>query len=173
MTYALIAFKHYIGAFGNPNRIYYPGCGSDSSPSQGFPNSHITYLDINNSGLSLIRKTVPGVTTVHSQAERWRSVDSFDMVLSIDSRAPFDDEVKDLKIGGHLLISNKMSDRALDSLRFTLIGIIFTDGRFDGRVETGILDKYKEDDPDYVPSYFKNSNRRKEKPAFYVLEKVS
>jgi hypothetical protein len=164
----LAVSRVFVRAFGNPQRIFYPGCGNDGTPSRAFPDADIVYLDIAEHGLAEIRSAFPGARTVHAPAEAYASSEPFDLVLDIHSHAPFEAEVRQLKRGGYLLVANKTSDRAFDSSSFKLVAAIHVEG-CEMRVELANLEKYREVDPE--PPRFSFSNTRKLKAQYYVFRR--
>ncbi len=167
--------EKFAKTFGKPESVYYPGCGDDSSPYVGFPDTDIVFVDPEERSIASLVCECPNATTICTKAENVRRGRKFDLVLSVHSHAPFEAEIWDLKIGGRLIIANKMSDRAFEhSKQLALVGACrwktgyVHDGL--GDIETSDLDKYKEVDPNYrIPTF---SNRRKIKAAFYIFERI-
>jgi hypothetical protein len=166
----LEAGKLYISRFEYPKSVYYPGCGVDATPGIVFEESRLVFLDTENWRKQII-KAVPTATFVHGDARSYRAGYEFDLVIDIHSHAPFVEEARELKTGGHLIIATKGSDRAFDSSSFGLVGaMVMTQ---DGTLElvTEQLEKFREEAE--TSSEFSFSNRRKIKANYYVFQKRS
>lgn len=171
---AVHACRLFSATFGTPRNVYYPGCGNDTSPTIAFPESTIIFLDPLHDGLKEIKKEFPNAVTVCARAEDVPLGAKYDLVLDIHSHAPFEAEIRDLKVGGHLLIANKMSDRAFEHQKLMLVAVTPWKSEYaeDGLagMEVVNLERYKEIEPN--PPRFSFSNKRKIKAPFYVFRKI-
>ncbi|HTR18411.1 MAG TPA: hypothetical protein VMH91_00285 [Candidatus Paceibacterota bacterium] len=132
-------------------------------------------MDPIKNGLDEIKKEFPNAVTICQKAEDIPPGAKYDLVLDIHSHAPFEAEIRDLRIRGHLLIANKGSDRAFDNQQLELIAVIPWKSEYseDGLagVERSGLERYKEIDPNHPKFSF--SNKRKVKASFYVFRKIA
>jgi hypothetical protein len=162
-------YEYFTSMFGTPSNVYYPGCGNDATPGLGFPESRVVFLD-SEPKAAIITSRIPSAYFIRSKAEDYSSSTPFDLVIDMHSHAPFADEVKDLKVGGHLIIADKMADRAFDDPRFELVGAAkykYEDGNaVDVVLSTNDLEKHLEEEPRQMISF---SSRRKNKAAYYIF----
>lgn len=171
----ILVLEAYRARFGDPEMVYYPGCGGDVTPSRVFLQSKITYLDIPDSPIESVRQFVRDVDrVVSSTAEAFEAEYSFDLVLSIHSHAPLVSELKDLKSGGYLLMANKMADQAFGDEDLTLVGVF--QYQEDGESNVLAVDlvqdnigKYSELDPEHPVVSF--TNARLHQVPFYLFQK--
>lgn len=164
--------KTFRKHFGEPHRIYYPGCGNDITPAIAFPQSHITFLDVEDWRRE-ITKQIPGATVIQMDAKKYKAPQPFDLVIDIHSHAPFVSEIKDLKIGGWLLISNKTSEEAFRSEAMALSGVML-EAKGDASSYVLIknnLARFEEVEEEVKEISF--SNDRKIKAPYYIFRKVS
>ena len=156
--------------FGKPNRVYYPGCGNDSSPSTAFPGIPIVYCDPVQEGLFEIARESPKSVFVCDRAEN-APADTFiyDLVLDVHSHAPFEAEIRDLRVGGYLLIANKKTKHTFEHPELELAAAI---NELDGyaTLDAYGLERYIALDPN--PSANSFSNNRLLKARFYVFRKI-
>ncbi len=162
------ACEKYLALYGEPNRVYCPGCGNDASPSVVFPNATIVYLDPNVVGLAEIKDEFPDAEVVHATAEEYAPKGEFGLVVSMRAHAPMTAQIRSLRVGGHVLIDNTFSERAFESPGLELIAAITEDSGMYAII-AGDMARFLEVDPDNNPYDFTNS--RKEKAAYYVFRK--
>lgn len=162
-------YTYFLNTFGTPGNVYYPGCGNDATPGLGFPESRVVFLDPELKE-AIITSCIPSAYFIRSKAEDYNSSIPFDLVIDMHSYAPFADEVKDLKVGGHLIIADKMADRAFDDPRFELVGAAEYKYEDDNAVDVVLsindLEKHLEEEPRQTISFH---SRRKNRAAFYVF----
>lgn len=163
----------YIDYFGKPENVYYPGCGPDATPGLAFPESNVVFLDIKD-WRKVILTRIPNAKVIYLPTEEFVSSVQFDLVINMHSHAPFLSQVKDLKINGHLVIANKMSEYAFSHHSFELIGVVVEESGSDGnylssKLVTEELEIYEEEGTDDNPF----SNNRKVKVPYYIFRKNS
>ena len=163
----------FTAEFGKPKKVYYPGCGTDLTPGVAFPESSVVFLDPE-PWEDVIASHLPKVVFVQRKAEDYSFSSEFDLVINIHSHAPFLHQVKDLKRGGYLIISNKTSDHAFDDVQFELVGVISENRNKDGDHQsydllTMGLQIFIEEEAE--PEEYSFSNRRKIKAPYYIFRK--
>lgn len=164
--HVIAACAAFANRFGTPVNVFYPGCGSDSSPSVAFPDSTVVYCDPNAQGLDEIKREFRTAITLESTVEDVQPGARYELVLNVHSQGPFEAQIRDLRRGGHLLIMNKMSDQAFDHQDLVLVAAMNSQGD-KLVVDTDDLERYYEEDPTAPKVSF--SNRRKIKALFYVF----
>ena len=184
-AYFVSVLNEFKETFGVPERIFYPACGNDASVIYAFKDcdAKIVYLDPSNSILD-VQKHVENQADIKASLKFLKSKIQdfvndeefkarFDLLISIHSHAPFEQEIASLKSGGYLIIATKGSDKALDSSELELRSAvhIHEDNSGERRVifDTD-TDRYYELDPEVQGMTF--SNRRKCKANFYIFRKI-
>lgn len=176
---ALLLYLAYEKQFGIPSQVFYPGCGTDVTPAKAFTNSKVIFLDPSESAKNTFTKKP--YSFVPTNAENYQAESQHDLVIDMHSQANLQAEIKDLKIGGKLLISNKTAEPAFANSNLKLVGIVKDSHKQPVTIETTNLEEYTDVDPRYNPTMelierlgiFGFKNYRKTSAEFYIFEKIA
>ncbi len=121
--------------------VYYPACNVDISPSKGFPNSRVIYVDINNEAVAALKKA--GLEAYNQSALEYKPDNPVDVLILQNPSISHDVPSQHVAQGGYVLCNDY--HRTATDLRgdkdFELVGIIKKQGDRDY-----ILDQDNPDD---------------------------
>ena len=178
-------YKLFTEALGSDTKVvYYPSCDVDVSPTEGFPNSQIFFVDLNPEAVEVLKKK--GFSAECADVNNFSLPESADVVILLNPVVPPDGPIKNLKPGGYVLCNDwhKTATKMRDKKDFKLIGIINTpndvkgtESTFDGdrperywqKVETD--EEFKLVDPDYY-EYAKQKVEKKFGLGSNVVENI-
>ncbi len=109
-----------------PKIIYYPSCDVDASPTEGFPNSQVFFVDKNPEAIAVLKKG--GLQAECADVNNFVLPESADVVILLNPAVRPDGPIKNLKVGGHVLCNDwhKTATQMREYKNFKLVGIINT-----------------------------------------------
>lgn len=125
-----------------PDRVYYPCCGDDASPSFAFPHAVVTYVDQREEAIRALQEQ--GLNAHVGQAETFCLEEEQDLVILINPNGFHRNMVNRIRIGGHVYC-NGSHETAYDIQQlpdFLLVAVLQTDQNRMTCAESRDLDLY-------------------------------
>lgn len=163
----------------SPEKIIYPGCGSHVI-DRLFPNSKVIYVDPAEHSIELIRGRIgDAARTFARNIEDVVSTEKaqHDLLFSLNTHAPMDEQVRCVKPGGFIFCNNYMGTLDAEDVMALnaadLRGVIVYEGQATQetalRLVTDGLDGFSEFD-ETLPSDHLETHLKKE-AAYYIFQK--
>ncbi len=166
----------YTETFGTPKKVLYPGSGGHVI-DRIFPDSEITYVDPSEQHIFEMSSRVRDNLAVCAKIEKFSPDAQFDLLFSLNSHAPMDEQLKRLKRGGHVFCNNyfgtKDAEEVIQSGTSELMAVAIDRGdAAELEFMTDNLAPYLEFDPEKAKEKFGDAPRKKI-ASYYIFRKLS
>jgi|GEM_PF-6246884 len=157
-------------------KILYPGCGNHVIDAL-FPNAEITYVDPSDKDIRLIQDVIgPKARAVTLPIEDFDTAKQFDCLVSFNSHASMEEQLKRLQAGGYIFCGNYSAAPDAEAIiqigTCTLCAVITEEQEDEQRVyrlHSNNLREYEE--PSQIPDPSSTKPQRKQIADYYVFQK--